>query len=78
MKAVKVEWLDICSSTTNWTHIEDIKPSVMKCVSFGIIVMQDDDILCIAQNYDKENDLFSDTMTFPKSIVSNVVELCEI
>lgn len=77
MKSVKIEWLDICSGTPNWTHIEDVAADVLRCVSFGMVIKETDEIISIAQNYDAEDNLVSDTMTFPKAIVTKVTILEE-
>ena len=78
MRIVRIEWLDICSGTPSWAHIDDIDADVMYCVSFGIVVKETDNIICIAQNYNAENNLISDTMTFPKAIVTKIINLEEI
>ena len=77
MNIVKVKWLDICSGTANWSHIEDIEPKALECVSVGFLLEKTDDIVCIAQNYATEEGLVSDTMTFPLSIVKDIIVLEE-
>lgn len=75
MKIVKVDWLDICSATTHWTPLAEIDLGPLKCVSVGVLIKETTEYISIAQNYNEEEDLVSDTMTFPKKVVTNVVEL---
>ena len=77
MKIVKVDWVDICSGTVHWSHLEDVEASPLICVSVGMVVKETDDIICIAQNYSLDENLVSDTMTFPKAIVTKVTVLEE-
>jgi len=75
MKAVKVEWLDIASGTIHWTDFDDLEFGPLECESVGWLVKETDEYIAIAQNYNKENDLIADTMTFPKSVVVKMTEL---
>lgn len=77
MKIVKIEWLDICSGTPNWQYIDSVVADVMRCVSFGMVIKETDELICIAQNYDADDELVSDTMTFPKAIVTKVTVIEE-
>lgn len=75
MKAVKVEWLDICSGTPNWARLDDLEVGPLKCESVGWLVKETDEYICIAQNYNEEENLVADTMTFPKAIITKITEL---
>lgn len=75
MKIVKVEWLDICSGTPNWSRYDELELGPLKCVSVGLLLKETDEYISIAQNYNEEEDLVSDTMTFPRAIITSVVEL---
>lgn len=72
MKAVQIEWLDICSGTGSWTDLEALEVGPLKCVSVGMLVKETDECICIAQNYAPEQNLVADTMTYPKAIVTKV------
>ena len=75
MKIGKIEWLDICSGTPNWSRCDDLELGPLKCVSVGLLLKETDEYISIAQNYNEEEDLVSDTMTFPRAIVTSVIEL---
>lgn len=75
MKAVKVEWLDICSGTPNWARLDDLEVCPLKCESVGWLIKETEDYISIAQNYCEEEKLVSDTMTFPKKIVTKISDL---
>ena len=75
MKIAKIDWLDICSATTNWTDLNDLEVSPLQCSSVGYVVKETEDYICIAQNYNESGNLVADTMTFPRSIITNFVYL---
>lgn len=75
MKTVRIEWLDICSGTPNWARCDELELGPLKCVSVGLLLKETDEYISITQNYNEEENLVSDTMTFPRAIVTSVVEL---
>lgn len=75
MEAVKIEWLDICSGTPNWACLDGLEVGPLKCESVGWLIKETDEYICIAQNYNPEENLVADTMTFPKAIVTKVSRL---
>lgn len=75
MKIVKIEWLDICHGTPNWSHLDSLEVGPLECVSVGFLIKETDEYICIAENYNESENIVADTMTFPKAIVSKVEEL---
>lgn len=51
-----VEWLDSYGALSGWRSIEDYKPEKLICVSIGLIVYEDDDIIALAPNYAKDTE----------------------
>ena len=75
MKIVQIKWLDICHGTPNWAYLDSLEVSPLTAVSVGMVVRETDDFISIAQSYSEETGLIADTLTIPKSVVKEIVEL---
>lgn len=77
MKAIKVEWIDSCSSNTNWSILEefngDIEP--IKITSYGVLFQETEDCITIAQNYGTNPEQVCNLMTIPKGCIKNITEI---
>lgn len=71
-KLVKVEWID-SSTTSSWILLEDFKDEQydpIKIVSYGIIIQETDDYLCIAQNYGTNPPQICNITAIPKGCIT--------
>ena len=77
MKPVKIEWIDSCSSNTNWallTEFEgDIEP--IHITSYGIMIQETEDCITIAQNYGTDPEQVSNLMTIPRGCIKLMTDL---
>ena len=77
MKAVKVEWIDSCSSNQNWILMEELNGDVepIKITTYGVLIQETDTCYTIAQNYGVEPEQVCNFMTIPKGCVTKITEL---
>lgn len=77
MRAVKVEWMDSCSSNTNWALLSEFEAEIepVYITSYGVIVQETDDFITIAQNYGINPEQVCNLMTIPKGCIKNSIEL---
>ena len=77
MKAVKIEWIDSCSSNTEWALLSEFQGDIepIHIVSYGIVVQETEYCVTIAQNYGIDPEQVSNLMTIPKGCIKQMIEL---
>ena len=78
MKAVKVEWIDSCSSNLAWTLKSEFESGGIVPIyicTYGIVIQENKDFMVIAQNYGKEPEQFCNFMLIPKGCIKKITEL---
>lgn len=77
MKPVKIEWIDSCSSNTDWTLLNELEGDIepIRIVSYGVVVQETEDCITIAQNYGIDPEQVSNLMTIPKGCIKQMIEL---
>ena len=72
MEAVKIEWIDSCSSHMHWTLKEDLEDETIEAVkitTYGVVVQTSDDTITVAQNYGVNPKQFCGMITIPKGCI---------
>ncbi len=77
-QVLKVEWIDSCASDMNWVFAEDLSPSSIRIMSFGVLVSETDDYVSLAQNYGMNPKQYCCIMTIPKGCITKRIVLCEV
>ena len=77
MKAVKVEWIDSCSSNQNWILKKEFEGEVepIYLYTYGVVVQESKEFIVIAQNYGTEPEQFCNLMTIPKGCIRKITNL---
>lgn len=80
---VMIEWLDSAQPLPSWRHLDDLPElAVVKCVSVGWLVAENDDVKMLAPNIggccSGENSQASGFIRIPASAVTRIVGLAEI
>ena len=76
MELIKVKWIDSACSNSWWTMADDaeekdkISPIVINSV--GYIIKENDDYVCLAQNYGVEPEQFCNVITIPKGCIKEI------
>lgn len=77
MKIAKIEWVDSCGHN-GWVHVdpEEFKPC--EIVSFGILIYETPEAVCISTSEDTTNGGHSDPMTIPRCAITSIqIEECQ-
>jgi len=76
IKQVKVDWIDSMSGDSNWHLLSetiDLKP--LKIRTFGFLVEDNDDYICVAQSYATEYPQYCNTISIPKKTIVKITEI---
>lgn len=77
-REVKIEWQDSCSCYNKWIPIEDMEEAeyeLSTIITYGFLIIDNNDYIVVAQNYDKTSDSISHCMTIPKVNILNIKNL---
>ena len=77
MRTIKIEWIDSCSSNTEWTLLSDICEDIqpIKITTIGFLIQETDDCITVAQNYGIDPEQACNFMTIPKGCIKKIEEL---
>ena len=77
MKAVKIEWIDSCTSNQNWMLLDELDGDFtpIKMVSYGILVKEMAEYTLIAQNYGSNPPQVCNLMTIPNGCIKSITEI---
>lgn len=76
MKAVKIEWIDSCTSDINWVLLEDIdEAEPINITTYGTVIKETEDYICVAQNYGSNPEQVCNIISIPKGCIKNMIEL---
>lgn len=81
-KEVLVEWVDAVSGYNNpsgWIDLNDFESPLGIVETYGVVVLEDKDVLCVAGSYCQENDYFPEQgngiMTIPKACIRGLYSI---
>lgn len=79
---VLVEWVDAVSGYNNpsgWIDLNDFESPLGIVETYGVVVLEDKDVLCVAGSYSKENDYSPEQgngiMTIPKACIRGLYSI---
>ena len=79
MKAVKIEWIDSCTSNHEWLlksdidNWEDVEPIYI--TTYGVLVKEEEEYIVIAQNYGTNPEQVSNLTSIPKGCIKNIIDI---
>lgn len=81
-KEVLVEWVDAVSGYNNpsgWIDLNDFESPLGIVETYGVVVLEDKDVLCVAGSYCQENDYSPEQgngiMTIPKACIRGLYSI---
>jgi hypothetical protein len=74
-RPVLVEWID-ATSHDPWEPSSDVTFETHTITTVGYLVHEDEKVIGLALNIDKEGDAISCTMTIPRPVIIRMVDLC--
>ena len=77
MKLVKIEWIDSCSSNTEWMLLSDIDEDIqpIRITTVGFLMQETGECVTVAQNYGVEPEQACNFMTIPKGCILKIDEI---
>ncbi len=73
---VKVEWVDSKLGSGRWEWLEEMdKPEPIACVSYGLLVYHDEEIVRVSSTHDKNLIQSCHTIDIPQSAIKRIKNL---
>lgn len=77
-RRVEVQWIDSMAGDCYWQQLDDFKPSISKPTSYGFLIHEDDEKICLAQTLADNDDIpaqVNGIITIPKVAILSICDI---
>ena len=77
MKAVRIDWIDSCSSDMQWRLMKELEGDIepIRITTYGVVIQKTKECITVAQNYSTSPEQVSSLMTIPRGCIKKIIEL---